>query len=79
MKCGFLLDIVVGDRSSILKLFPSKNQSLLKHWNLFSSTDQPSDTFDAAVWRDLYSDSSACQCLDKDLHPRLVFDEVEEI
>ena len=79
MKCGLLLDIVVGDRSSILKLFPSKNQSLLKHWNLFFGTDQPPDSFDAAVWRYLYSDSFASQCLDKDLHPRLVFDEIEEI
>lgn len=29
MKGGFLLNVVVGERSSIFKLFASKNESLL--------------------------------------------------
>merc|ERR1712126_679614 len=57
MESAFLLDVVVGEGSSILKLLSGKDQSLLVWGNAFLVLDLG-----------LKSDGLASQGLDEDLH-----------
>merc|ERR1712107_596441 len=68
MKGAFLLDVVIGEGSSILKLLSSKDQSLLIWGNSFLVLDLGLDILNGVRWLNLESDGLASQSLDKDLH-----------
>merc|ERR1712133_262421 len=68
MESAFLLDVVVGKGSSILKLFSSKDQSLLVWGNAFLVLDLGLDVLNGVRRFNLESDGLASQGLDEDLH-----------
>jgi len=68
MKCGFLLDVVVRESSSILKLFSCKDESLLIRWDSFLILDLGLDIFDCVRWLNIKGNSLSSESLDEDLH-----------
>merc|ERR1711962_1289403 len=68
MQSGLLLDVVVREGASILKLFTSKDQPLLVWGNAFLVLDLSLDIFNGVRWLNLKGDSLASQGLDKNLH-----------
>jgi len=68
MESAFLLDVVVGEGSTVLELFSSEDQPLLIWRNAFLVLDLSLDVLDAIRWFDLESDGLASQGLDEDLH-----------
>merc|ERR1711923_653379 len=68
MKSAFLLDIVVGECSSIFKLLSGKDQSLLIWGDSFLVLDLGLDILNGVRWFNLEGDGLASQGLDKDLH-----------
>merc|ERR1712007_269238 len=68
MKSGFLLDVVVGESSSIFKLLTSENESLLIWRNTFLILDLSLDILNGVSWFNIKSDSLTSQSLDEDLH-----------
>ena len=72
MKGGFLLDVVIGQGASILKLLSSENQTLLIRGNSFLVLDLGLDVFDGVGWLDIKGDGLAGEGLDEDLHDCLL-------
>merc|ERR1711963_636809 len=68
MESAFLLDVVVGEGSPILKLLSGKDQSLLVWGNAFLVLDLGLDILNGVRWFNLKSNGLASQGLDKDLH-----------
>jgi len=68
MKCRLLLDVVVGERPSILQLFTSKDQPLLVWRDAFFILDLGLHVLDGVRWLNFESDGLAGQRLHKDLH-----------
>merc|ERR1712180_223796 len=68
MQSGFLLDVVVRERTAIFKLFTSKDQPLLVWGNAFLVLDLSLDIFNGVRWLYLKGDGLARQGLDKNLH-----------
>merc|ERR1711930_12521 len=68
MESAFLLDVVVGEGSTVLELFSSEDQPLLIWRNAFLVLDLSFDVLNAIRWFDLESDGLASQGLDEDLH-----------
>merc|ERR1711978_376844 len=68
MKGGLLLDVVVGESSSVLQLLSSEDQSLLIWRNSLLVLDLSLDVLNAIGWFDLESDGLAGKSLDEDLH-----------
>merc|ERR1711971_1119367 len=68
MKGRLLLDIVVGQSSSIFQLFSSKDQSLLIWRDTFLVLDLCLDILNSITRLHLQGDGLASQGLDKDLH-----------
>merc|ERR1711933_669308 len=68
MKGGLLLDVVVGESSSVLQLLASEDQSLLIWGNSLLVLDLSLDILNAVGGFDLESDGLASQSLDEDLH-----------
>merc|ERR1711929_64914 len=68
MEGALLLDVVVGESSSILELLASEDQSLLIWWNAFLVLDLGLDVLDGIRGFDLEGDGLASQGLDEDLH-----------
>merc|ERR1712033_113381 len=68
MQGALLLDVVVREGSSILKLLSGKDQSLLVWGNAFLVLDLGLDILNGVRWLNLESDGLASQGLDKDLH-----------
>merc|ERR1712012_1475403 len=68
MQGTFLLDVVVGEGSSILQLLSSEDQSLLIWGNSFLVLNLGLDILNGVRWFNLKGDGLASQCLDKDLH-----------
>merc|ERR1712020_518011 len=68
MQSGLLLDVVVGEGASILKLFASKDQPLLVWGNAFLVLDLGLDILDGIRRFNLKSDGLASQGFDKNLH-----------
>merc|ERR1712002_1118149 len=64
----FLLDVVVGERPSILQLFTSEDQSLLIWRDAFFILDLGLHVLDGVRWLNFESDGLAGQRLHKDLH-----------
>ena len=57
------MDIVFGDGSSILKLLPSENESLLIWWNTFLVLNLGLDVFDSVCWLDIEGDGLTSEVL----------------
>ena len=64
----FLLDVVVGEGSSILKLLSSEDESLLIGWDTFLVLDLGLDILDGVTWLNIKSDGLASEGLYEDLH-----------
>merc|ERR1712172_90695 len=68
MKGALLLDVVVREGSSILKLLASKDQPLLVWGNSLLVLDLGLDILNGVRWLNLQGDGLASEGLDKDLH-----------
>merc|ERR1712078_622342 len=68
MKGALLLDVVVRESSSILKLLTSKDQPLLVWGNSLLVLDLGLDIFNGVRWAHLQGDGLTSEGLDKDLH-----------
>ena len=64
----FLLDVVVGESSSILKLLSSEDKSLLVWWNTFLVLDLSLDVLNGVSWLNIKGDGLTSEGLDEDLH-----------
>merc|ERR1712180_424133 len=68
VKCGLLLDVVVGKRPSILQLFASKDQSLLVWGDALLVLNLSLDILNGVRRLNLKGDRFTSQRLNKDLH-----------
>merc|ERR1719232_2576101 len=68
MQGTFLLDVVIGEGSSIFQLLSSKDQSLLIWGNSFLVLDLSLDILNGVRWFNLQGDGLSSQGLDEDLH-----------
>ena len=68
MESGLLLDVVVGESSSILELLSSEDESLLVWWDTLLILDLGLDVLDGVGWLDIKSDGLTSESLDEDLH-----------
>merc|ERR1719486_1839109 len=73
MEGRLLLDVVVGEGSSVLQLLSSKDQSLLIGWNAFLVLNLGLHVLNGVRWLDLKSDSFPSKGLDEDLHDATFF------
>merc|ERR1712003_576552 len=68
MESALLLDVVVGESSSVLQLLASEDQPLLIWGDSLLILDLSLDVLDGVRWFDLEGDGLASQGLDEDLH-----------
>ena len=68
MKRGLLLDVVVGQSSTVLQLLPSKNETLLVRRNTLLVLNLGFDVVDGVRGLHLQGDRLARQGLYEDLH-----------
>merc|ERR1711942_250335 len=68
MESALLLDVVVGESTSIFQLFSSEDQSLLVWGNSFLVLDLCFYIFNGVRWFNLQSNGLAGEGLDKNLH-----------
>merc|ERR1711913_246827 len=68
MEGRFLLDVVVGESSSILELLSSEDESLLIGWNSFLVLDLSLNVLNGVRWLDIEGDGLSSESLDEDLH-----------
>jgi len=68
VKSGLLLDVVVRESSTILKLLTSEDESLLIWWNTFLILDLGFHVFNSVSWLDIKGDGLTSESLDEDLH-----------
>merc|ERR1719362_2498507 len=68
MEGALLLDVVVGESSSVLQLLTSEDQSLLIWGDSLLVLDLGLDVLNGVGWFDLKGDGLASQGLDEDLH-----------
>merc|ERR1712098_525172 len=68
MESTFLLDVVVGEGSSIFKLLSGKDQSLLVWWDSLLILDLGLDVLDGIRWFNLQGNGLASESLDENLH-----------
>jgi hypothetical protein len=68
MESGLLLDVVVGEGSSILKLLSSEDESLLIWRDTFLVLDFSLDVFNGVCWFDIEGDGLTSEGLNEDLH-----------
>ena len=68
VESGFLLDVVIGKSSSILKLLSSEDKSLLIWRDTFLILDLSFDVLDSISWLDIKGDGLSSEGLNEDLH-----------
>jgi len=68
MEGRFLLDVIIGKGSAILKLLSSEDESLLIGWDTFLVLDLGLHVLDGVAWLDLKSDGLSGEGLNEDLH-----------
>merc|ERR1712228_161755 len=68
MESALLLDVVVGESSSVLELLASEDQSLLIWGNSLLVLDLGLDVLNRVGWFDLEGDGLPGEGLDEDLH-----------
>jgi len=73
VKSRFLLDVVVGKGTAVLKLLSSEDKSLLIGRDTFLVLDLGFNILDGVGWLNLKSDSLTGEGLDENLHVCEVF------
>jgi len=68
MKSGLLLDVVIGESSSIFELLSSEDESLLIWRDSFLVLDLCLDVLNSICWLDIEGDGLSSESLDEDLH-----------
>ena len=68
MEGGFLLDVVVGEGSSILELLTGEDKSLLIRWDSFLVLDLGLDILNSVCWLDIKGDGLTSEGLYENLH-----------
>merc|ERR1712015_146848 len=68
MESALLLDVVVGESSSVLQLLASEDQPLLIWGDSLLVLDLGLDVLNGVRWFDLQGDGLSSQGLDEDLH-----------
>merc|ERR1711874_840640 len=68
MEGALLLDVVVGESSSVLQLLASEDQPLLIWGDSLLVLDLGLDVLNGVRWLDLQGDGLSSQGLDEDLH-----------
>merc|ERR1711934_181133 len=68
MESGLLLDVVVGEGSSILELLSSEDKSLLIWRDTFLVLDLSLDVLNGVSWLNIKGDGLTSEGLDEDLH-----------
>merc|ERR1712100_204631 len=68
MESGLLLDVVIGEGSSILELLTGEDKSLLIWRNTFLVLDLGLDVLNGVGWLDIKGDGLTSEGLDEDLH-----------
>merc|ERR1719329_1759927 len=68
MESGLLLDVVVGEGSTILKLLSSEDESLLIRGDTFLILDLGLDVLNGVRWLNIKGDGLTGEGLDEDLH-----------
>merc|ERR1719284_11321 len=68
MEGGLLLDVVVGEGSTVFELLSSEDESLLIWGNTFFVLDLGLDVLDGVCGLNIKSDGLTSQGLDEDLH-----------
>jgi len=71
VKSRLLLDVVVGESATVLKLFSSEDEALLIWGNSFLVLDLSLDVLDGIAGLDLQGDGLARKSFNKDLHSAL--------
>ena len=72
MEGGLLLDVVVGESSSVLELLTSEDESLLVGRDTLLVLDLGLDVLDGVRWLDVESDGFSGECLYENLHVDLI-------
>ena len=68
MESGLLLDVVVGEGSTVFELLASEDESLLVGRDALLVLDLSLDVVDSIRWLDLESDGLAGESFDENLH-----------
>jgi len=68
MEGGLLLDVVVGEGSTVLELLTSEDESLLIRRDTLLVLDLGLDVFDGVSWLNVQSDGLTSESLNEDLH-----------
>ena len=70
MESGFLLDVVVGEGTSILELLTGEDKSLLIGWDTFLVLDLGLDVLNSVGWLNIEGDGFTGEGLNENLHVR---------
>ena len=68
MKCGLLLDVVVGDRATILQLLAGEDDAQVVDWDALLLLDLGLQVVDGVRGSDLEGDGLAIESLHEELH-----------
>merc|ERR1712180_30468 len=68
MECGLLLDVIIGQSSSVFELFSCEDQPLLVRGDSFLVLDLGLHVLNGIGWLHLEGDRFTSQCLHEDLH-----------
>ena len=68
MEGGLLLDVVIGESSSILELLSSEDESLLVWWDTLLILDLGLNVLDGVSWLNIKGDGLTSEGLNEDLH-----------
>merc|ERR1711962_1209817 len=68
MECGLLLDVIIGQSSSVFELFSCEDQPLLIWRDALLVLDLGLHVLNGIGWFHLEGDGFTGQCLHKDLH-----------
>ena len=74
MESGLLLDVVVGERSSVFELLSSENESLLVRRDAFLVLDFLLHVFDGVRALNFEGDGLSSEGLDEDSHGLVLFE-----
>ena len=67
MESGLLLDVVVGEGSTVLELLSSEDESLLIWWDSLLVLDLSLDILDGVCWLNIKGDGLTSEGLDENL------------
>ena len=68
MKSGLLLDVVVGDRATVLKLLASEDDAHVLDWDALLLLDLGLQVVDGVRAPDIEGDGLVVECLHEELH-----------